>query len=657
MARTESAKLEQLFLAGLAALPFYFSYVVSMASVAAFHLMLILLGIGIVIRRPVRVPAPVLAVSGVIYLLFFPFDVFSLSRGLIAPSSHLLFFITIYQAIESEWRENSGQRLFVTFLVFVTASATSTHVTIVLYMILFLLLSYRELVRQTRQATWSVLGAVGEEPLPLARWKMATTLAVATTLIAVGMFPFLPRVRDPFVRGVPSLSAARSTGISDTINFDEGRMGTEDPEVVARVWIERDEQRFLPIRLRAAVYDTWVDGRWVSAKRHTYAVLPRGEIFRIGDPAGATGSIEIQQRRTSDRRLFLPSGTWAVAGLDQVYRSQFDGIPSSGEFRRGPLSFTAGVSDRTRPIGELASGFPGYPPSDEIREMAMAIVGNETDTVRASRAIERYLSSTFTYVPTAGVETGAMTVDEFLLKTRRGHCEYFAAGMVVLLESIGIPSRIVGGFYGGERNSLGGYWMIRARDAHAWVEVEADGRWVTFDPTPPDLRPGAGAGQNLLGLAAMAAESFSYFWDRWILTYGATDQVKLTEQAVEAVRGWVTSINRGFRPSRLLDFVPFAVALAGVILILWLGLMRRRRGIWQQTLDELRRLGIEVGASETEGEVLSRVKGSSEALVPMIEPIVKHHQLERYSGRPANPGSAVMARRALARLRAINAVS
>ena len=42
-----------------------------------------------------------------------------------------------------------------------------------------------------------------------------------------------------------------------------------------------------------------------------------------------------------------------------------------------------------------------------------------------------------------------LTVDEFLLKDRRGHCEYFAAGMVALLSALGQPARVVGGFYGG----------------------------------------------------------------------------------------------------------------------------------------------------------------------------------------------------------------
>ena len=83
-----------------------------------------------------------------------------------------------------------------------------------------------------------------------------------------------------------------------------------------------------------------------------------------------------------------------------------------------------------------------------------------------------------------------MTVDDFLLKDRRGHCEYFAAGMVALMTAVDVPARIVGGFYGGKLNPLTGYFIVRREDAHAWVEVFDGGAWQTFDPTPATLRPG-----------------------------------------------------------------------------------------------------------------------------------------------------------------------
>ena len=54
---------------------------------------------------------------------------------------------------------------------------------------------------------------------------------------------------------------------------------------------------------------------------------------------------------------------------------------------------------------------------------------------------------------------------------RKGHCEYFASAMAVMLRIVGIPSRVATGFQGGEYNPISGWHLIRASDAHSWVEA------------------------------------------------------------------------------------------------------------------------------------------------------------------------------------------
>ena len=68
-------------------------------------------------------------------------------------------------------------------------------------------------------------------------------------------------------------------------------------------------------------------------------------------------------------------------------------------------------------------------------------------------------------------EPQADPIAYFLFERKRGHCEYFASSMAVMLRAVGIPSRVVTGFRGGEFNDLTGSYIIRARDAHAWVEA------------------------------------------------------------------------------------------------------------------------------------------------------------------------------------------
>jgi len=66
-----------------------------------------------------------------------------------------------------------------------------------------------------------------------------------------------------------------------------------------------------------------------------------------------------------------------------------------------------------------------------------------------------------------------------------GVAEVRNIAMAVMLRSVGIPSRVVNGFSGGEFNDITSEYVIRASDAHSWVEAYLPGEdWVEFDPTP-----------------------------------------------------------------------------------------------------------------------------------------------------------------------------
>lgn len=62
-------------------------------------------------------------------------------------------------------------------------------------------------------------------------------------------------------------------------------------------------------------------------------------------------------------------------------------------------------------------------------------------------------------------------VEDFLSENKVGHCEYFAAALVLLLRNAGIPSEIVVGYFCDEYNAFGNYFQVRQSHAHAWVEV------------------------------------------------------------------------------------------------------------------------------------------------------------------------------------------
>lgn len=74
-------------------------------------------------------------------------------------------------------------------------------------------------------------------------------------------------------------------------------------------------------------------------------------------------------------------------------------------------------------------------------------------------------------------------LDDFLFIRKKGFCEHFAAAFATMARALAVPSRVVIGYQGGVYNSIGDFWKISQKDAHAWVEVLLAGRWVRVDPT------------------------------------------------------------------------------------------------------------------------------------------------------------------------------
>ena len=90
-------------------------------------------------------------------------------------------------------------------------------------------------------------------------------------------------------------------------------------------------------------------------------------------------------------------------------------------------------------------------------------------------------------------------VMEFLEHRKSGHCEFYATALALLLRVDGIPARLVGGFKGGQRNPISGYYEVQQRHAHAWVEAYINGEWVTLDATPAERDASVEGAAGMMG--------------------------------------------------------------------------------------------------------------------------------------------------------------
>lgn len=153
-------------------------------------------------------------------------------------------------------------------------------------------------------------------------------------------------------------------------------------------------------------------------------------------------------------------------------------------------------------------------------------------------------------------------LERFVAERRKGHCEYFASALAMMLRSQDIPSRLVVGYKGGDWNSVGQYYLVRQSHAHAWVEVllatsevppediagkpsgKHSGAWYRLDPTPPSQEQAAEAERE--DIASRISDIFDYadyLWRDYVLGLNAGRQ----ETALEPL----TSRSREMLPANI----------------------------------------------------------------------------------------------------------
>jgi transglutaminase-like putative cysteine protease len=607
----KARELELLLLAAFAALPLYFTNAIGAAPLLLFHGAMLVLALRVAAgRSPQLLPAIVMRGLAIVYIPFYFVDWLLISHSAIAASTHLVLFIAVYQPSETMQRSNHAQRLLTAALIFIASIATSTHITIVLFVIGFAYLTLRQLMYVSHLETAQSVGREYSEP-PLGR--AALFYVVGTVLIAAVLFPFLPRVRNPFVQGFAGNLGSSTTGLSDTIDFREPRVSPLDATIVARIWMPYASRPFfLPMRLRGNVYDEFKDGVWRTRPRGLRPLMPRDDGYFLTRRNGIEGSAIIQTR-TERGRLFLPNTAYRVDGIGgPLYEGP--GRDMYYAYSRSMVTLDVRMALQAEPIRPPRIGMSGYPIPPEVAALSRRIVGTETRPEKRAALIEEWMVRNFRYVPNPATPP-AMTIERFLLRDRIGHCEYFAAGMVVLLNALDVPARIAGGYYGGRLNPLMGYFTIRRDDAHAWTEVWDGKRWLTFDSTPPSLRPGSEE-SGIRAYASAIGDSVTYFWDRYILTFGLADQVSLFTDLLTAAREAI-SVRTNITAARLKS-PSFAIVLVVLAVCAFL-YMRRRRSLFDLLARRLKQHGVEVSSAMTVEDALRLLQAPDrEELAPLI---------------------------------------
>ncbi|MFA6319224.1 MAG: transglutaminase domain-containing protein, partial [Elusimicrobiota bacterium] len=246
-----------------------------------------------------------------------------------------------------------------------------------------------------------------------------------------------------------------------------------------------------PELLRRAVYGSYRAGAWLAADRtmtplkasgdgRTWALAP--------EPPGQARSLTVSFSLTRGKGLLaLPPGAFRAERLlaGSVTRGGFGTV--SVDEGPGLVSYRAVFS--SSPAGaDAPSAADLVIPADEEALMAGLARDLGLDRRRPAEAlakVSRFFEEGFTYSTyQEGGKHGERPLERFLLRTRSGHCEYFATATVLLLRAAGIPARYCVGWSIQEYSRLERAFIVRQRHGHAWALAHDGTAWQDFDTTP-----------------------------------------------------------------------------------------------------------------------------------------------------------------------------
>ncbi|HEY9159785.1 MAG TPA: transglutaminaseTgpA domain-containing protein [Desulfomonilia bacterium] len=253
----------------------------------------------------------------------------------------------------------------------------------------------------------------------------------------------------------------------------------------------------------------------------------------------------------------------------------------------------------------------------KVAGLGKEVAGTGSAGIRVERIIQ-YLRSHCSYSLEGMQVPRNKTPVEVFLEKRKGACEHFASAMAVMLRGAGIPSRVVTGFLVTEFNTAGNYYMVRASDAHAWVEYW-DGAWIMADPTPSGgVQPGR-ARTNLL-------DAMRFRWIRWVIQYSLNDQINFAKY----VRFNAPKIPKAAATPRWLSFLIPAFLLGTSV---FLFIRYKRLSLYEKALLSLRRKGLKLDEGAEHETHLRQVREQRPELSDAFEAYQKKYLSWRFGGR------------------------
>jgi protein-glutamine gamma-glutamyltransferase len=666
-------------------------------------------------KRPAELSHRIATLMVVCYLAVFPLDVLFFSRLFVANSAnpplyaallgavHFLLFVMLVRLYSAATDRDA---IFLTMLAFagILASAVLTvDTTFLILFFIFLFFGVATFIGMElrRGATGAITPELGAQPIRERKMNRALSFAVlAVTVGAISaggaLFFLFPRFSAGYL-GRTSFSPSLMTGFNDDVELGQIGEIKKNSAVVMRIQTGKPIG-YDRLRWRGIALPTFDGKRWYSEERAAQTLLPNpdgwiyvaeqgrraennvhgmfytvllepvasdavfvpGEVVSLrGNFTGEGGNLTIHRSylfKDSTGSLFNPFHNYSA-----VRYAGFSRLPALNvqKLRAAPTVYPEEISAIYLQLPQLDRRIP---------ELARQITARAVTPIDKAITLEAYLRNRYTYTLTLTGRPGNDPLAHFLFETRAGHCEYFASAMAIMLRTLGIPSREVNGFLPGEYNDLAGDYIVRASDAHSWVEAYFPGSgWQVFDPTPPSPENPGGL-MSRLGKYLDWAE---LTWNEWVISYDFGHQLvvaqtlqRTTRDVSEGMRAWLEKRQQAardfmkawqFQHSALRFLLPLALVffLAALKLNLLPTFLRRlalffqirkkqtsvsspqlASRLYQELLRVLRKRGIERRETQTAMEFSTAV--SEPSLAPALHEFTQIYAQARFGGAPCD---------------------
>jgi transglutaminase-like putative cysteine protease len=553
-------------------------------------------------------------------LLLFAADALFISRDMFLAVAHMTITFQGIKSFDLKEPWDHLQVYFMSLLQLIIASELTRALMFGVIFVLFMIL----LVTAMIFSHFIKEGALGRVRLR----KPVVAIVLLTLLGTIFFFVAIPRTPQRFI-GRGHYRGIKTVGFSERVDFGSFGEIKLDQTVVMRIEMNREVPR--PYYWRGAAMD-YFDGRsWRNTTRQRGRIGKQGSEFVLSRYDG---------NRALAQEVFLePIDSDAIFGLAEIVAVNAEtltlatdddqGLFMPGRFPRR-VRYTVFSDLRGSSTGRAEPKYLQVPAGmSRVRSLAEEITASAETAEKKALMIESYLIRNFAYsLITSPPPAGMDVIGDFLFNTRKGYCEHYAASMVMMLRSIGIPSRIVNGFYGGERNEYGNYLIVRQSDAHAWVEALIGDKWRRFDPTPAVL-------QRHPSAIALLLDSVRLQWTRYVIGFSFYDQREILKKMTLPFR---LGDLKGLRPPAIpaTGFIIVSVA-AMLLFVIFAARWRdsRRYGFVTAAYLDFRKLlkksGLPLTDSMSSGDIRTMLRdkkfgGEAEEFLALYE---KH----RFGGR------------------------